>query len=109
MNVPSPLTEAVRVSDPRLHQALHRPQLAPQTRQDPLSQGAAGAQEGRTLPQRLKATSDTLTSPLLIDILAVFIHPSATLMVCSEENCSAVYFIIDYAVLNLLNIILTSC
>lgn len=46
----SPPTEAVRVSDPRLHQALHGPQLTPQTRQDPLGQGAAGAQEGRTPP-----------------------------------------------------------
>lgn len=49
-NVSSPPAEAVRLSDPRLHQALHGPQLAAQARQDPLGQGATGAQEGRTPP-----------------------------------------------------------
>ena len=39
--------ETVRVSDPRLHQALHRPELAAQTRQDPLGQRAAGASKGK--------------------------------------------------------------
>ena len=37
-----PSTEAVRLSDPGLHQALHRPQLATETRQGSLRQGASG-------------------------------------------------------------------
>lgn len=81
----SPVTEAVRLSDPRLHQALHGPQLAPQTRQDPLSQGATGAQEGRSLPQRLKTTCDTFISTLLINIDKALILFSATFRVDSVK------------------------
>lgn len=41
--------EAVRLSDPRVHQALHRPQLATETRQGSLSQRASReGQQGNT-------------------------------------------------------------
>lgn len=55
------LAETIRMSDPRLHQALHRSQLPTQTCQDPLGQRATGAQKGRT-PSTRKDRDRELTT-----------------------------------------------
>lgn len=54
-SLPSDVPEAVRLPDPWLLQALHGPQLPPQTCEGPLSQRASGAQEGKQPPDQQQA------------------------------------------------------